>query len=193
MIYFLLCRFLGLIDYLVKHYINAGDIQSASMFLLTMTKTPFMKHIKDSQLYHPILYGYASVLHRWKHFFKRTQIVRHIDVSCSSTSSNNPSSTRIQCSICSQPVIGQYILCPACGHGGHLTHIHQWFQCTHTKHNYCPEKDCSCFCLTKHHDILVNNLNHQQTVPLLSSNGVPRIHTYSQMGATSPVSKSIRS
>mmetsp|Transcript_8820 Transcript_8820/g.15843 ORF Transcript_8820/g.15843 Transcript_8820/m.15843 type:complete len:103 (-) Transcript_8820:50-358(-) len=31
------------------------------------------------------------------------------------------------CVLCHQPVRGMYVVCPGCGHGGHLKHLQQWF------------------------------------------------------------------
>ena len=31
------------------------------------------------------------------------------------------------CVLCHLPVRGMYVVCPGCGHGGHLKHLQQWF------------------------------------------------------------------
>ena len=31
------------------------------------------------------------------------------------------------CFLCHEPVVGMYVWCPGCGHGGHLEHALQWF------------------------------------------------------------------
>jgi hypothetical protein len=155
-----------------------GDIQSASMFLLTMSQTPYLKTKIQSKLinehdHDPILYAYASLLHRWKHFYKRTQILSQIDHNCQTLAPFNqiiqttpPSTTTtIVCSICLQPVLGQHFLCAVCGHGGHLTHMHEWFSSEEVKHRFCPEKDCTCRCIIKQQELLAMNtvqIQHQQ-------------------------------
>jgi hypothetical protein len=150
-----------------------GDIQSASMFLLTMSQTPYLKTKIQSKLinehdHDPILYAYASLLHRWKHFYKRTQILSQIDHNCQSPAPFNQtisSTTVIICSICLQPVLGQHFLCSVCGHGGHLTHMHEWFSSEEVKHRFCPEKDCTCRCIIKQQELLAMNtvqIQHQQ-------------------------------
>ncbi|CAF3733244.1 unnamed protein product [Rotaria sordida] len=166
----------GLIKHLVSHYIIGGDIQSASMFLLTMLDTPFMKTKNRLKLfnqhhYDPILYAYANLLHRWKHFYKRTQILYQIDYNCQSPASINQTSSTIICSICFQPVIGQHILCAICAHGGHLSHMHGWFSSSEIKHRYCPEKDCACRCIIKQQELLSMNTDHiqrHQHTPILT-------------------------
>ncbi|CAF0912797.1 unnamed protein product [Rotaria sp. Silwood1] len=166
----------GLIKHLVSHYISNGDIQSASMFLLTMLNTPFMKtkaqvKLFNQHLYDPILYAYANLLHCWKHFYKRTQILYQIDYNCQSPASINQTSSTIICSICFQPVIGQHILCAICAHGGHLSHMHGWFSSSESKHRYCPEKDCACRCIIKQQELLNVNTDHiqkQQHTPILT-------------------------
>lgn len=161
----------GLIKHLVSNYVSNGDIQSASMFLLTMSQTPYLKTKFQSKLVHehnhdPILYAYASLLHRWKHFYKRTQILSQIDHNCQSPAPFNqtiPSTTTIICSICLQPVLGQHFLCAVCGHGGHLLHMHEWFSSEELKHRFCPEKDCTCRCIMRQQELLtVNAVQIQQ-------------------------------
>ena len=156
----------GLIKHLVSNYITNGDIQSASMFLLTMSQTPFLKMRIESKLvnehdHDPILYAYANLLHRWKHFYKRTQILSQIDRNCQTPAPFTPinsTPTTIICSICLQPVLGQHFLCALCGHGGHLTHMHDWFSLEEIKHKCCPEKDCTCRCITKQQEHLIANV-----------------------------------
>jgi hypothetical protein len=148
---------------MVSHYIADGDIQSASMFLLTMLKTPFMKNkLLSEHYYDPILYSYANILHRWKHFYKRTQILQEIDHNCQLPAIINSISSTIICSICLQPVMGQHFLCAICAHGGHLNHMHRWFSSMETKHRYCPEKDCTCRCIIKQQEFLTMNTNQIQ-------------------------------
>ncbi len=149
-----------------------GDIQSASMFLLTMSKTPYMKSkLIPEQYYHPILYSYANILHRWKHFYKRTQILQEIDHNCQLPTPINSTLTTIICSICLQPVVGQHVLCAICGHGGHLNHMHGWFSSTESQHRYCPENDCTCRCIIKQQELLTINtdqIQKQQHTPTLT-------------------------
>ena len=135
------------------------------MFLLAMSQSPYLKTRVQSRLvneheHDPILYGYASLLHRWKHFYKRTQILSQIDHNCQSPAPVHPPSIII-CAICLQPVLGQYFLCAACGHGGHLLHMHDWFQ-DEIKHKFCPEKDCTCRCVLKQQELLITNAIQMQ-------------------------------
>jgi hypothetical protein len=165
---------LGLIKHLVSNYVLNGDIQSASMFLLTMSQTPYLKTKIQSRLVHEhnqdsILYAYAGLLHRWKHFYKRTQILSQIDHNCQSPAPFNQTlstTTIVICSICLQPVLGQHFLCALCGHGGHLTHMHEWFSSEELQHKFCPEKDCTCSCIIRQQESLTRNtiqIPQQQT------------------------------
>ena len=172
----------GLIKHLVSNYVLNGDIQSASMFLLTMSQTPYLQTQIQSRLVHehehdPILYAYASLLHRWKHFYRRTQILSQIDHNCQSPAPFNQTSssttTTIICSICLQPVSGQHFLCAVCGHGGHLTHMHEWFSSEEQKHRFCPEKDCSCRCIIKQQELLTMN-----TVQIQQQTSTPTTRSY---------------
>jgi hypothetical protein len=139
------------------------------MFLLTMLQTPFLKSTHTSKLFNQhdhdaILYGYASLLHRWKHFYKRTQILSQIDHNCQSPASiGQATSTIIMCTVCSQPVLGQYFLCAVCGHGGHLRHVHEWFSSEEKNPKQCPQKDCTCRCIVKQQELLlINTIQIQQ-------------------------------
>jgi len=140
-----------------------------------MLKTPFMKTtLVNEHHYDPILYSYASILHRWKHFYKRTQILQKIDHNCQLPAPTNLPSSIIICSICLQPVVGQHFLCAICAHGGHLHHMHEWFSSTENKHRYCPEKDCTCRCIIKQQELLTINTDHIQknlTTPTLTPRG----------------------
>ncbi|UJR30523.1 hypothetical protein I4U23_018052 [Adineta vaga] len=162
----------GLIKHLILHSCTHGDIQSASMFLLTVLQTSFMKKTnRNEHYYDSILYSYASLLHRWKHFYKRTQILQRIDHNCQSPTLINQITTSIICSICLQPVLGQHFLCAICAHGGHLIHMHEWFSSSESKHRYCPEKDCTCRCIIKQQELLTTNadqLQKQQHTPTLT-------------------------
>ncbi|CAF1005885.1 unnamed protein product [Adineta steineri] len=168
----------GLIKHLVSNYVMNGDIQSASMFLLTMSQTPYLKTKFQSKLINehnndPVLYSYACLLHRWKHFYRRTQILSQIDHNCQSPAPINqisPITTAIICSICLKPVLGQHFLCASCGHGGHLTHMHEWFSSDEPKHRLCPEKDCICKCILKQQELLTLSASQmQQQTPTITT------------------------
>jgi len=156
-----------------------------------MSQTPYLKTKIQSKLvnehnHDPILYAYGSLLHRWKHFYKRTQILSQIDHNCQSPAPFNqaiPSTIIIICSICLQPVLGQHFLCAICGHGGHLRHMHEWFSLEEFKHRFCPEKDCTCRCIIKQQELLTMNTvqiqqqqQQQQQTPTITQ----RSHTARQ-------------
>ena len=149
------------------------------MFLLAMSETPYLKTNIQSKLvnehdFDPVLYTYASLLHRWKHFYRRTQILSTIDHNCQSPApSNQNPGTLIKCAICSQPVLGQYFVCAVCNHGGHLPHMHQWFASEDHKRRLCPEKDCTCLCMLKQQDLLVLNTAHMQQQSIILSGSRP--------------------
>lgn len=152
-----------------------------------MSQTSYLKTRIHSQLvtehdYDPILYAYASVLHRWRHFYRRTQILSEIYHNCQSPAPFNQitsTQTTITCSICLQPVLGQHFLCALCGHGGHLMHMHDWFSSEGFKHRYCPERDCTCRCIIKQQELLaINTIQLQQQLqqqpPLTPRAGLTR-------------------
>ncbi|CAF0854136.1 unnamed protein product [Didymodactylos carnosus] len=171
----------GLIEHMVEFYRSEGDIQSSAMFLMTMFKTPYMD--SSSSKYDCLLYGYSSILHRWKYFYKRTQCLSllhktssyllqvnnfclqthttTIPLTPSSTSTiypiKFPTPTMVNrlhaCSICHQPIHGPISLCPGCGHSSHSHHLYHWF----LLHHQCPLYGCNCACLLKYNDLLRTN------------------------------------
>lgn len=47
----------------------------------------------------------------------------------------------LHCAVCRLPVVGLGVVCPACGHGGHLAHLATWL----SSHPTCPAS-CGCSC-----------------------------------------------
>lgn len=47
----------------------------------------------------------------------------------------------VKCSVCQLVVRGQSMFCMACGHGGHVAHLREWFEFE----NACPT-GCGCWC-----------------------------------------------
>mmetsp|Transcript_63395 Transcript_63395/g.141339 ORF Transcript_63395/g.141339 Transcript_63395/m.141339 type:complete len:130 (-) Transcript_63395:73-462(-) len=50
------------------------------------------------------------------------------DINTVSTSINQHKPPRTYCSVCQLPVRGLYAWCQGCGHGGHASHMRQWFE-----------------------------------------------------------------
>lgn len=55
---------------------------------------------------------------------------------------NNCSDYAFRCSICDTAVRGLFTICNECGHGGHISHMHSWFQ----TQKMCPT-GCGCRCV----------------------------------------------
>ena len=178
MVFYSCFSILALINYLASNYITIGDIQSSSMFLLAMLRTPYLTTRIQSNLvtehdYDPVLYAYACLLHRWRYFYKRTQILSKIDYNYQPSASFSPimttttaTTTHMKCSICLQPIFGQLFLCALCGHGGHLTHMHEWFSSGESAHKFCPDKGCTCRCLIRQQGLLGMHSVQIQQQPL---------------------------
>uniref|UniRef100_A0A1X7TBG9 WDR59/RTC1-like RING zinc finger domain-containing protein n=1 Tax=Amphimedon queenslandica TaxID=400682 RepID=A0A1X7TBG9_AMPQE len=47
------------------------------------------------------------------------------------------------CSVCHAPVKGLYSMCEVCGHGGHMSHLKEWF----STNSWCPS-GCGHNCVT---------------------------------------------
>jgi len=63
-----------------------------------------------------------------------------------------------------QKVVGLYVWCQGCGHGGHLQHLTQWFE----NEQFCPVAGCahSCSALAEK---LKKNQNNQNSIELNSN------------------------
>ncbi|XP_037810838.1 GATOR complex protein Wdr59 [Lucilia sericata] len=104
---------------------------------------------------------YAEILYGWQLLTIRSLILKHTAFSksppqgvefvteCSGcnktkrTSACGPCQRPVLfCALCCIPVKGAANACLACGHGGHLMHMMQWFE----KHNVCAS-GCGCHCL----------------------------------------------
>ena len=62
-----------------------------------------------------------------------------VDISMNSQNEYSPSSLR--CTICDNVIRGLFVLCDSCGHGGHLSHMEEWFG----EHRVCAS-GCGCEC-----------------------------------------------
>ncbi|GAB6032166.1 hypothetical protein CHUAL_010817 [Chamberlinius hualienensis] len=106
---------------------------------------------------------YAEILYRWNLLETRTAILKHITTLpdthkrsefmvdcyyCQSRSQgvvcDNCKKYCLQCAICRLAIKGSFNFCVTCGHGGHTTHMMQWFQV----HKVCPS-GCGCTCLVE--------------------------------------------
>lgn len=120
---------------------------------------------------------YAEILYGWNLLSVRSLILKHtlnqspkksllqeidygMDCSTSSQCKNctTPScigcprkKSALCCALCRIPVKGLSNTCLACGHGGHLMHMMQWFK----GHSICPT-GCGCQCLQKTSALLQN-------------------------------------
>eukprot|EP00612_Vaucheria_litorea_P006981 CAMPEP_0171471438 /NCGR_PEP_ID=MMETSP0946-20130122/707_1 /TAXON_ID=109269 /ORGANISM="Vaucheria litorea, Strain CCMP2940" /LENGTH=321 /DNA_ID=CAMNT_0012000933 /DNA_START=1332 /DNA_END=2294 /DNA_ORIENTATION=- len=101
--------------------------------------------------------SYVDILRRFGLFSVATEIIKYsfdpmvgrksmlgtvVHASCSKCKSSLGHSTRCtkcggvssRCAICHQQVRGLYVWCPGCSHGGHLSHMEDWFAIS----NSCP-------------------------------------------------------
>ncbi|KAH9507691.1 GATOR complex protein wdr59 [Bulinus truncatus] len=104
---------------------------------------------------------YANILFKWGLLIERAHILKHTDgcgvehqtIGCPVTCFNCSESVRdvqchvckypaLRCSVCNMSVRGLSEVCLACGHGGHIIHMMEWF----TQQSVCPS-GCGCKCL----------------------------------------------
>ncbi|KAM7352061.1 WD repeat domain 59 isoform 2-T3 [Cochliomyia hominivorax] len=106
---------------------------------------------------------YSEILYGWQMLTKRAFILKHTAFNkcppqgvefvteCSSCNKTKRTSTCgpcqrhvLFCALCCISVKGAANACLACGHGGHLIHMKQWFE----KNNVCAS-GCGCHCLER--------------------------------------------
>jgi len=114
----------------------------------------------DSSLYSSALAAYSDALYNWNLLEQRAIVVKHgaatgveDEMSCVSSTcaiceeridTFNCKKCRkpgLECVICRLPVSGLGLVCPSCGHGGHLQHMWGWWG----DHSTCPAS-CGCNC-----------------------------------------------
>jgi len=110
--------------------------------------------------YSRALAAYTDALYNWGLLEQRAIVRKHgqslreeasraaVSTSCptceshlSRASCNRCRRPGLSCSVCRVPVLGLAVVCPACGHGGHLAHLNSWW----INHATCPAS-CGCPC-----------------------------------------------
>ncbi|DAZ97190.1 TPA: hypothetical protein N0F65_003821 [Lagenidium giganteum] len=114
----------------------------------------------DQEQYDAYKEAYAELLYRYGAMNLRSDVLKYVSKAetahkgislgllCRSCQQQSPGmycgSCRdfaVKCSVCQLAVRGQSMFCMTCGHGGHVTHLREWF-----KHeNACPT-GCGCWC-----------------------------------------------
>mmetsp|Transcript_10834 Transcript_10834/g.12422 ORF Transcript_10834/g.12422 Transcript_10834/m.12422 type:complete len:222 (-) Transcript_10834:195-860(-) len=151
-----------LIHELLDYHAERGDVQTCVMLVLVLGEhiQPPVKKIRVQQW----LCSYIDLLQRLQLFSVAARIVstcgdEYVQASYQMTSviqmmciNQNCRNQFVQvhpnfkglcpmcaqmlskCSICQEPVRSVYVWCQGCGHGGHLSHIYDWFRVEET----CP-------------------------------------------------------
>ncbi|KAI8072162.1 WD40-repeat-containing domain protein [Gilbertella persicaria] len=135
---------------LLQYYTDQGDIQMCVTLYLVLEK-----HLTiDNERIEDWFTAYIDLLHRFKLWTTATAIIKACKVQ--SVRERNENATTINvacntcfklvsgtsngawacdkchrllnpCTICHQTVRGLYVWCQGCNHGGHLTHMREWF------------------------------------------------------------------
>ena len=115
----------------------------------------------NNKLYDSYMKAYADLLYRWKMFKASTEVLKclssnedsHqfsavISVSCGHCQQTVKGPrcvychrVSVRCTVCRLPCPGLTAICPACGHGGHLHHLRDWFS-----HHQACAAGCGCHC-----------------------------------------------
>lgn len=87
---------------------------------------------------------YSNILFQWGFVNKRAELLNFLSFTGDNCKGSGVVGAKMNdvCSICHMPVRGPYVFCFECYHGGHVTHLSDWF----SKHDVCPT-GCGCVCL----------------------------------------------
>ncbi|OBZ85920.1 WD repeat-containing protein 24 [Choanephora cucurbitarum] len=135
---------------LLQYYTDQGDIQMCVTLYLVLEK-----YIEiDSERVEDWFTAYIDLLHRFKLWTTATSIMKACSIQAVRERNENATTVNIACNtcfklvngtsngawacdkchrllnpctICHQTVRGLYVWCQGCNHGGHLTHMREWF------------------------------------------------------------------
>ncbi|XP_031570799.1 GATOR complex protein WDR24-like [Actinia tenebrosa] len=148
--------FTSLIVDVLQHFAEEGDVQMSASLLIVLGDR--IRHKIDEQTQELWLMSYIDLLRRLEMWsvaneitklsslpIVNTQNLQSTTVYASCGRCNKPLSksgwfckrcmSLIEpCSLCHLSVRGSYVWCQGCGHGGHLTHIQEWF----SNNIWCP-------------------------------------------------------
>uniref|UniRef100_A0A914WG71 WDR59/RTC1-like RING zinc finger domain-containing protein n=1 Tax=Plectus sambesii TaxID=2011161 RepID=A0A914WG71_9BILA len=105
---------------------------------------------------------YADILSRWNMHSKAAEVLKYCSTkptaelepmyvtNCNRCDNNvrygmkceQCNALAFRCCLCQMPVKGLWSVCPVCRHGGHVSHMEDWF----TTYEFCPA-GCGCSCL----------------------------------------------
>lgn len=148
--------FTALVVEMLHHLADKGDVQMCVSALIVLGDK--IRHKIDEQIQEQWLMSYIDLLGRLQLWSVATQIIKLS--SLPAVSSLNQASTTVYtscgrcskpltksgwycercrslvlpCSLCHLMVKGPNVWCQACGHGGHLIHMQEWF----SKYIWCP-------------------------------------------------------
>ena len=137
---------------------NSEESSSSSAQMVEMSR---MVSSDNNRLYDSYMKAYADLLYRWKMFKASTEVLKclsssedsHqfsavISMSCGHCQQTVKGPrcvychrVSVRCTVCRLPCPGLTAICPACGHGGHLHHLRDWF----SDHQACAA-GCGCHC-----------------------------------------------
>lgn len=78
--------------------------------------------------------SYVDLLSRWNLLITRAKVEKYFPFGsdqqriATSSSFDFGSNQAARCVLCRLPVRGINSVCPACGHGGHISHMKRWFE-----------------------------------------------------------------
>ena len=142
---------------LLRHHADCGDAQTC--FILTRTLQPVVPDLVADSLVNRWTLCYIEQLHKLQLFSLANDVIKQshdeqisqinqrsttINVGGGGASSSQGKPARAFCSVCQQMVKGLYVFCQACGHGGHIDCMRQWFE----RSRECPA-GCGHICLLR--------------------------------------------
>uniref|UniRef100_A0A1X7UKS0 WDR59/RTC1-like RING zinc finger domain-containing protein n=3 Tax=Amphimedon queenslandica TaxID=400682 RepID=A0A1X7UKS0_AMPQE len=149
----------------LKHYAGKGDVQMSVTIILVFGErvSKLIPEVTLLQWFHSYidLLTQYQLLNEAVYITKNCPLKQIKEISQSSTLYNigcgrcnkpiPPANIMCQkcegrlniCSVCHAPVKGLYSMCEVCGHGGHMSHLKEWF----STNSWCPS-GCGHNCVT---------------------------------------------
>ena len=147
---------------IIFYYADNGDLQTSAFMIMVFRSTTVINGPKTKMLWdvNSVLRSYINLLYRIRCHSSAADIIKYwhisdiqneysknFDISTKCQYCNNrESGKQIKCyydkcgkfnshwSLCDIPVLGRMWWCQHCGHGGHHSHMKQWF----SKSTQCP-------------------------------------------------------
>eukprot|EP00762_Andalucia_godoyi_P006457 ANDGO_02855.mRNA.1 WD repeat-containing protein 59 homolog len=142
----------GMVMHIFGRLIAERDFISVSFFLCWIIQQPRLRMIversQDYSFYSDVVSRFCDLLCGLQLWTKYAEVMKIMSLYDDVLSRRVRTTTEaIVCSVCHRRARGLVCVCPCCGHGGHLSHVLEWFKCVDDRLLIsCPWPGCGCEC-----------------------------------------------